>query len=176
MRLSMITNQIDQAIGQLLLDIVLPIEISNRNDGQGHSFWRTVAEKKVFSKQLSFYKRQPFKIPTFVAVTRILGKRQQLWDYSSGLRGSWKQLEDALVDAGWWYDDGPEYITGIIFRQDSSQRDNGPAIRIQIWQSGDNSVRPKPDTIAFAGRQKSAKVPRKRSARSSRSKSKRKLR
>mgnify|MGYP006370203129 CR=1 FL=1 len=172
----MITSQIDQAIGQLLLDIVLPIELSNRNDGQGHSFWRTVAEKKVFSKQLSFYKRQPFQIGTFVAVTRILGKRQQLWDYSSGLRGSWKQLEDALVDAGWWYDDGPEYITGIIFRQDASQRDNGPAIRIQIWQSGDQPVRPKADTIAVAGRQKSAKVPRKRPARSSRSKSKRKLR
>ena len=172
----MITSQIDQDIGQLLLDIVLPIELSNRNDGQGHSFWRTVAEKKVFSKQLSFYKRQPFKIPTFVAVTRILGKRQQLWDYSSGLRGSWKQLEDALVDAGWWYDDGPEYITGIIFRQDSGNRHNGPAVRIQIWQSGDQPVRPKADTSAVAGRQKGAKVPRKRPARSSRSKSKRKLR
>lgn len=172
----MITSQIDQAIGQLLLDIVLPIELSNRNDGQGHSFWRTVAEKKVFNQQLSFYKRQPFKIPTFVAVTRILGKRQQLWDYSSGFRGSWKQLEDELVRAGWWYDDGPEYITGIVFRQDPGNRHNGPAIRIQIWQSGDEPVRPvkpKSNATGIAGRKKSVKVPRKRSAGSRRSKSKR---
>lgn len=125
----------------LLLDITLPIELVNRNDGQGHSLWRTVADKKRFMEQLSFHKRTPFRYSTFVAVTRILGKRQQLWDYDSGLRGSWKQLQDAMVDCGWWHDDGPEHITGIIFRQDASQRANGPATRIQVWQSGTVPVR-----------------------------------
>ena len=99
----------DMDVGPCLLDIVLPIELANRNDGQGHSLWRTVSDKKRFIQTLSAYKRIPFPIPTFVVATRILGVRQQLWDYDSGFRGSWKQLQDAMVDSGWWHDDGPEY-------------------------------------------------------------------
>jgi hypothetical protein len=133
----------DMDVGPCLLDIVLPIELANRNDGQGHSLWRTVSDKKRFIQTLSAYKRIPFPIPTFVVATRILGVRQQLWDYDSGFRGSWKQLQDAMVDSGWWHDDGPEYITGIYFRQDNRTRESGPAVRVQIWQSGDNPVRVK---------------------------------
>jgi len=149
----------------LLLDITLPIELANRNDGQGHSHWRTSADKKRFLKLLSFHTRTPFRYSTFVAVTRILGLRQKLWDYDSGLRGSWKQLQDAMVDCGWWHDDGPGYITGIVFRQDDSQRHNGPATRVQVWQSGTDPVRPKTDTATGSRRNARSKVSAKRPAR-----------
>jgi hypothetical protein len=152
----------DMNVGPCLLDIVLPIELSNRNDGQGHSLWRTVKDKKRFIQTLSAYKRQPFEIPTFVVVTRLLGDKQRLWDFDSGFRGSWKQLQDAMVDSGWWYDDGPEYITGIFFRQDARDRSAGPAVRIQIWQSGDNPVRAKSagKTVTKSG----SKRPKKKSS------------
>jgi hypothetical protein len=152
----------DINVGPCLLDIVLPIELSNRNDGQGHSLWRTVKDKKRFIQTLSAYKRQPFTIPTFVVVTRLLGDKQRLWDFDSGFRGSWKQLQDAMVDSGWWYDDGPEYITGIFFRQDSRDRAAGPAVRIQIWQSGDNPVRAK--SAGKAGAKSGSKRPKKKSS------------
>lgn len=61
-------------------------------------------------------------------------------DYDSGLRGDWKQFQDTLVEKGWWYDDSSEHITGNLFRQDNSRRHEGPAVRIQIWQSGCDSV------------------------------------
>jgi hypothetical protein len=149
-------------VGPCLLDIVLPIELSNRNDGQGHSLWRTVKDKKRFIQTLSAYKRQPFEIPTFVVVTRLLGDKQRLWDFDSGFRGSWKQLQDAMVDSGWWYDDGPEYITGIFFRQDARDRPAGPAVRIQIWQSGDNPVRAK--SAGKTGTKSGSKRPKKKSS------------
>jgi hypothetical protein len=160
-------------LGPLLLDIILPVELSNRNDGQGHSQWRTQKDKKLFGKLLFDYKREPFRIPTFVVVTRLLGDRQRFWDYDSGLRGSWKQLQDALVDAGWWHDDGPEYITGIFFRQDNRDRSAGPAVRVQIWQSGDAPVRVK--QLAATRRAKGSPRPRKRSGYRRRGTSKRKL-
>jgi hypothetical protein len=156
-----------------LLDIILPVELSNRNDGQGHSQWRTQKDKKQFGKLLFDYKREPFRIPTFVVVTRLLGDRQRFWDYDSGLRGSWKQLQDALVDAGWWHDDGPEYITGIYFQQDARDRNCGPAVRVQVWQSGDATVRAKQPTAKR--RAKGSPRPRKRSGSRSRSTAKRKL-
>ena len=163
----------DLNVGPCLLDIVLPIELSNRNDGQGHSLWRTVKDKKRFIQTLSAYKRQPFTIPTFVVVTRLLGDKQRLWDYDSGLRGSWKQLQDAMVESGWWYDDGPEFITGIFFRQDNRDRSAGPATRIQIWQSGDAAVRAKQPTAKR--RAKGSPRPRKGSGYRRRGTSKRKL-
>lgn len=170
----MITSQIDQAIGQLLLDIVLPIELSNRNDGQGHSFWRTDADKRRFKNLLSAYKRKPFLIPVFIVVTRVLGKGQKLWDYDSGLRGSWKQLQDSLVDAGWFYDDGPGYIGGIYFRQDDRDRTAGPATRIQVWQFGAEPVIPRRPKPATGGRGKvgTVKAAQRKTRRSRRKKSK----
>jgi hypothetical protein len=144
----------DMDAGPCLLDLTLPIELENRNDGQGHSFWRTDADKKRFNRILLSYKRKPFLIPVFMIVTRVLGKGQKLWDYDSGFRGSWKQLQDALVDAGWFYDDGPGHIGGIFFRQDDRDRAAGPSTRIQIWQYGTEPVRTKQAKPATGGRGK----------------------
>ena len=61
-----------------------------------------------------------------------MGKGERLWDADSVLRGNAKQLIDALADAGYFHNDGPKWITEAIGRQDAGQRQNGPAILIEI--------------------------------------------
>lgn len=118
---------------RLVLDETLPVELENKNDGQGHSWHRTAAARKKFKQALSpKYIRTPFTFPVGVSVTRILGPRQRLWDSSSILRGNYKQLEDTLVELGWFNDDGPEWIKGTFGFQDDSRRDEGPAVQIHI--------------------------------------------
>ena len=123
-----------------LLDITLPFDLKNGNDGQGRGWKRSASVRSRFSKSVHIPIREPFKVPTFVVATRILGPRQHLMDCDNVNRGDWKQLQDTLVDKGWWYDDSYEHITGIVFRQDDSDRSAGPAVRIQVWQSGDEGV------------------------------------
>lgn len=67
-----------------------------------------------------------------VTITRVLGKGERLWDADSVLRGNAKQLLDALVDAGYFVDDGPKYISEVTGRQDDSRRGDGPAIQVEI--------------------------------------------
>ena len=82
--------------------------------------------------------REPFKFPVRVVLTRILGPKQRLWDADSVLRGSAKQLIDGLVDAGWFVDDGPKYITEMDGRQDKSNRTEGPAVLIEVFKDDKN--------------------------------------
>ena len=119
----------------LLLDVTLPLEITNQNDGQGHSFWKKHRQRLQYQSDLRVlgHLRKPFDEPVRIVATRILGKNQRLWDSSSVLRGSYKQLEDAMVACGWFVDDGPKYITETVGRQDDTQRSNGPAIRLQVY-------------------------------------------
>ena len=67
-----------------------------------------------------------------VTITRILGKGERRWDADSVLRGNAKQLLDALVDAGFFFDDGPQWITEVFGKQDDSRRESGPAIEVEI--------------------------------------------
>lgn len=111
---------------------ILPIELTNRNDGRGYSWHRTAAEKKRIQKALANMPREPFSVPVRITVTRILGKGQRLWDYDSGLRGNWKEIQDTLVNLGWFHDDSPKWIKGIVFEQDDTNKANGPAIELKI--------------------------------------------
>lgn len=121
--------------GDLLHEATLPVELTNSNDGQQKAWQRTHAIRRKFRKQLAGLNRQPFDVPTVVEVTRILGPRQRLWDYSSGFRGNYKQLEDTLVELGWWHDDSAKWIHGCVFRQDKSRRERGPAVQLKIWEA-----------------------------------------
>lgn len=116
------------------IDMILPIELTNGNDGRGSKWFKSSNVRKLFESQFRRLgvERQPFDFPVRVSVTRILGKNQRLWDSSSIGRGNWKEIEDALVAIGWFYDDGPKWISETRFYQDASQRDNGPAVRITI--------------------------------------------
>ena len=115
-----------------LVSEVFRIELTNKNHTT-RSWKADHAAKRKFAKIVSH--RTPFDNPVRVVVTRILGKRQRFWDSSSGLRGNYKELEDAMVDAGWYHDDGPTWITSTEFRQDATDRKNGPAVRIDVYVS-----------------------------------------
>lgn len=119
----------------LLLHKILPFELTNGNDGRGSKWFSSAKLRKEFEKNLRLlgYERKPFATPVLVAVTRILGQGQRLWDSSSIGRGNYKELEDALVVIGWFHDDSPKWITETRFYQDASRRDQGSAIEIQIY-------------------------------------------
>jgi len=120
---------------KLLLHKILPFELTNGNDGRGSKWFSSAKLRKEFEKNLRLlgYERKPFVAPVLVAVTRILGQGQRLWDSSSIGRGNYKELEDALVAIGWFHDDSPKWITETRFYQDASRRDQGAAIEIQIY-------------------------------------------
>lgn len=139
-----------------LLDVTLPIEIHNKNDGQGNHWAGTHRTRKRIVKDLRMLGmvRKPFNRPVSVLVTRILGKGQKLWDSSSILRGTYKQLEDSLVECGWFHDDDTKHITNTFGLQDATRRHIGPAIRIQVFTEEippcptAKPTAPRPDTPA----------------------------
>jgi hypothetical protein len=116
------------------MTIILPIELTNGNDGRGSKWFSSAKLRKGIEANLRAMKlcREPFPVPVEVTVTRILGKKQSLWDSSSIGRGNWKEIEDALVAIGWFHDDSPKYITKTIFEQDASRREIGPCVEIRI--------------------------------------------
>lgn len=120
----------------------IPFNLSNNNDGQGRAWYRTASVKKAIVDQLARQDmhREPFEFPVRVVLTRILGPKQRLWDADSVLRGSAKQLIDGLVDAGWFVDDGPNYITEMDGRQDKSNRSEGPAVLIEVFKDGNDDT------------------------------------
>jgi len=125
------------SVGGDMLDITLPIDLTNGNDGRSKSWYKPAIERKFFEALLiAKYRRQtPLDYPVRLVVTRILGPKQRLWDYSSILRGSWKELEDAMVACGFFHDDGPKWITSVVGDQDDSQRENGPSVRVEAFRS-----------------------------------------
>jgi hypothetical protein len=117
------------------LRIVLHIELTNGNDGRGYAWQRSASRRKKLAKQLAQHRREPFDVPVVVEVTRILGKGQRLWDSSSIGRGNWKEVEDTLVELGWFHDDGPKWIVQTIFAQTANRREEGPAVEIVVREA-----------------------------------------
>ena len=75
--------------------------------------------------------------PTYrqrVTITRILGKGQRLYDPDNLQGGTAKALIDALTDLGMWLDDAPGLLDRV-YRQDSTQRHNGPAVHVLIEEA-----------------------------------------
>ena len=116
--------------------VKIPFEMTNKNDGQGHHWGKTAQIRKMAEQQLRLlgFERTPFECPVRYVCTRVLGPRQKLWDNSSIGRGNWKQIEDALVNLGWFHDDSPKWITKVEFEQDATDRKNGPYIRLKITE------------------------------------------
>ena len=119
-----------------LLRVTLPVNLTNNNNGQTKHFGKSAADRKKFERMLKRLGlvRKPFDVPVVVYVTRVLGKGQRCWDSSSGLRGSYKQLEDACVACGWFHDDSYKFIKETRFFQDDTQRSNGPAVVIEAFR------------------------------------------
>jgi len=114
--------------------MILPIELTNGNDGRGNDWFVSNSRRKKYEKiirQLG-YVREPFDFAVIVTVVRILGPRQKLWDSSSVGRGNWKEIEDSLVACGWFHDDSIKYIVNTFFYQDENRRKEGPAVEIIV--------------------------------------------
>lgn len=119
-------------LAPLLLTVDLPIKLTNSNDGRGHSFWRTNEDRTdcaILLKSLG-HVYSPIDFPVYVRVTRLYSGLERKWDYSGGLRGNYKEIEDSLVACGWFVDDGPKWIKGVVFAQEKGEV---TATRIEIF-------------------------------------------
>lgn len=115
--------------------IELPEELYNGNTGQT-KHWSDSAELRkdyAYALLAKYHKATPPDYKQHIVVTRVLGKRQQLWDADSVLRGSAKQLIDSLVDHGFLHDDGPKWLVTAIGKQDESRREDGPSIVVELY-------------------------------------------
>lgn len=122
----------------LLYSAILPIALTNANDGRTTHFGASSQRRKKYLRLLATlgYKRQPFPFQVDVVVTRILGPNQRMMDSSSLLRGNWKEIEDSLVQLGWFHDDCTKHIRLTLATQDSSRKHLGPATEIKIYNCG----------------------------------------
>lgn len=120
---------------KLMLRETIKLNLTNGNDGQGRGWYKTASTRKAIEQQLKVQdlKRDPFDFPVKITLTRILGPNQRLWDADSVLRGNAKQLIDSLVAVGWFHDDSMKYIVQVIGAQDATQRENGPAVSIEVF-------------------------------------------
>ena len=122
---------------KLLHRAQLPIELTNGNDGRGNRWFSSAKVRDQVERQLRLlgHVRTPFEMPVIVRVTRVLGKRQQLWDASSIGRGNWEEIEDALVVLGWFVDDGPKYITEVQWRQVAPKERKSPSVIVEVFEA-----------------------------------------
>jgi hypothetical protein len=123
-----------------MIETTLPIELTNGNDGRGSRWYKTATTRKKIEQLLraAGLQRTPFEFAVDVHLTRVLGKGQRLFDADSLLRGNSKELIDALVAVGWFYDDGPKYIKKVTADQDANQRDNGPCVIVRVTAAESN--------------------------------------
>lgn len=120
------------------MTIKLPFNMTNGNDGRG-SKWFSSAKLRTqieLDMKLMGLTATPFPHKVRIIVTRVLGKGQRLWDWSSCGRGSWKEIEDAMVACGWFHDDSPKWIsTDSSFAQDDTRRSEGPFIEVEVIEN-----------------------------------------
>ncbi len=121
--------------GKIITAAVFNITLTNRNDGRGHHWGRTHRTRLSLPMILAQHRQaKPFDRPVHVVITRVLGKGQRLFDADSLGRGNAKELIDALVELNWFKDDKPKHIVNCDFRQDDTDRANGPYVRIEVYE------------------------------------------
>lgn len=116
------------------IEVILPIRLTNSNEGRTKHYGPTKRFRDdcgVMCK-VWFRDRKPFDFPVKVLVVRLLAKGEHKMDQSSLSRGNWKEIEDSLVAAGWFHDDGPKWITDVHFDQDATQRLDYSRISVRI--------------------------------------------
>lgn len=116
-----------------LLSVTLPVKLTNGNGGRSQKWFLTAKDRDAFEALLRSlgHVYSPIPFPVQLVVTRLLGKRERFWDYSSGFRGNWKELEDAMVACGWFKDDGPDDVKGVFFDQQKHAGDS--AVKVEIF-------------------------------------------
>ncbi len=129
----------------ILRTIELPIELTNNNTGRTQHFGRSASQRKKYERiiRAKFGQQVPFASKVEIVVQRVLAARQRLWDFSSVLRGNWKEIEDALVACGFMHDDGPQCVGLCIGDQDAETRlaSEGGFTRVYFLDAGTLNVR-----------------------------------
>jgi len=117
-----------------LLDLVLPVRLSNDNDGQRRHWSKSARRRKELGLQVRawFPHVQPFPFPVRVTVTRVLGKGERLWDHDSVGRGNAKQLIDSFKACGLIVNDDPRWIAAVAYAQDATDRREYSRTRIKF--------------------------------------------
>lgn len=120
-----------------LVSVIVPIALTNGNEGRNKHFGAAAKRRKEYEQTLRAMGlvRQPFDFPISLTLTRILGKGQRYYDPDSVLRGSAKELIDALTACGWWHDDSIKHITAVYGLQDDTRRAIGPATEIRVMKT-----------------------------------------
>lgn len=120
--------------------IALPIDLDNGNEGRTKHYGRLAKLRTKYEELIRkmYGQETPYPYPVRLTVTRVLGKGQRLWDFDSVLRGSYKELQDALVACGFFVDDSPAYITQVLGKQDANNRHLGPCVEIEIKEVADH--------------------------------------
>ena len=120
--------------------IDLPIELTNNNTGRTQHFGRSASQRKKYERIIrsAFGQQNACWCKVDIVVVRVLRAKQRLWDFSSILRGNWKEIEDALVACGFLDDDGPEYVGCVLGIQDAETRlsADGGFTRVYFLESG----------------------------------------
>jgi hypothetical protein len=129
----------------ILRTIELPIELTNNNTGRTQHFGRSASQRKKYERIIrsTLGQQVPFTSKVEIVVQRVLAARQRLWDFSSVLRGNWKEIEDALVACGFLHDDKPEYVGMCVGVQDAETRltSEGGFVRVYFLDAGTLNVR-----------------------------------
>ena len=144
--------------GKIIGTIDLPMKLKNNNQGQGHhwsgshrerraaseavasaGFWYHLADHTKVGLRLLEWLSEPHTSygKLGLVVWRVLGSRERLWDADSVLRGNYKQIQDALIEAGLAEDDSPKYIEWVLGRQDKERRGEGSSVEIELYDLGE---------------------------------------
>lgn len=120
------------------IEFILPIRLDNGNEGRTKHHGKSTRERRGLGLQFKawFPDRQPFEQPVRLVITRLLGRRNRLWDEDSIGRGNGKELIDAMTAAGFFHDDKKRWIDHVDWRQDATQRLEYPRVSVRIFLNG----------------------------------------
>lgn len=137
---------------EFIYAIKIPHPLTNGNTGRGNHWYASATERKKFEWMLSqfatldpesccdYLNDFPFDFPVGLRVTRVLGKKQRLWDVDSIGRGNAKELIDALVGIGILEDDGPAFVKHVEWHQLSlEKRPKYPCIIVEFFKYADKN-------------------------------------
>lgn len=120
--------------GDIIHDFTLPMAVRSGNRGRGYHWSHAVRLKRVCALHLhaaGFRRLNPPDFRQVVTFVRVLGPRERLWDEANLALSSFKQLQDAMTDLGFWHDDSPRWLS-TRFEQDATARAAGPAVRVIV--------------------------------------------
>ena len=140
-----------------LFTITLDGEIKNGNEGRSKHWSSAHKEKKQWKKALenadvecdtgfvldtnTFLAEvlgdRPVQQKVGIVFTRVLGKKQRLYDSDSILRGNAKELLDSIVDFGIIADDNNDHVLWSLGLQDKERRSEGPLTEVSFYNGAE---------------------------------------